>query len=487
MKKYYPAALAGIVSVLLSAMYCPLHPLYFDDSDIFAYIGMVIKKGHVPYKDVFDHKPPLIYFFNYTGAAFGEWAFWFFDCALVLFATLKFCALNRKFNIIYPFVLPVLFNLILRNSIISLGYGMTREYTTIFLLLAFCLIAEEARRKDYFLGLLFTATFLMQQDQVILFAPLILYSIVNDIHSNKRSLPAMVIKMAAGAVTIILPVLFYFYVKGGLASFWQDAFAFNFTWYLGDEKKVGMIREIIVLKNYLFIIKIETAFLLAMLLAALSLKKGNTRQYLLLTALLLIPLSFISEILSSAIASEIARTYYYLLPLAATLPILLFVVFAFTKAPVFNSSAYQAVFGVLLVFNLCLSQAEWLINYSRYITLRSDREATTQFIANQHLQDYELYIMNDANWIFLYNRFKILSPAPWIYHFFWSWYKTWDTDNKKLQGIINDLETHHTRVIIYSPFDLKKCNSNNVTFWENYLHKNFRQVSNTTLWVRAVN
>ena len=32
------------------------------DVEVFRYVGMCITKGYVPYKDAFDHKPPLIYF-----------------------------------------------------------------------------------------------------------------------------------------------------------------------------------------------------------------------------------------------------------------------------------------------------------------------------------------------------------------------------------------------------------------------------------------
>ncbi|MBV9266461.1 MAG: hypothetical protein JO061_09865, partial [Acidobacteriaceae bacterium] len=38
-----------------------------DDSSVFAYIGWLMHRGYVPYRDVWDHKGPLLYELNYLG------------------------------------------------------------------------------------------------------------------------------------------------------------------------------------------------------------------------------------------------------------------------------------------------------------------------------------------------------------------------------------------------------------------------------------
>ena len=57
-----------ISSLVLSFLHCPLFEIFFDDKEIFKYAGLVIAKGGVPYRDFFDHKPPLIFFLNYVYA-----------------------------------------------------------------------------------------------------------------------------------------------------------------------------------------------------------------------------------------------------------------------------------------------------------------------------------------------------------------------------------------------------------------------------------
>jgi len=40
------------------------------DSSVFISIGEAMHEGKIPYKDIFDHKGPLIYFINYIGTIF---------------------------------------------------------------------------------------------------------------------------------------------------------------------------------------------------------------------------------------------------------------------------------------------------------------------------------------------------------------------------------------------------------------------------------
>ncbi len=61
--------LAG--SILLSLLYCPPVDIPLDDKEVFRYGGWVLSKGGVPYRDFFDHKPPLIYFLNFAGLLLG--------------------------------------------------------------------------------------------------------------------------------------------------------------------------------------------------------------------------------------------------------------------------------------------------------------------------------------------------------------------------------------------------------------------------------
>src|SRR5579885_833747 len=38
-----------------------------DDSAVFAYVGWAMKHGLMPYRDIWDHKGPLLYYLQYAG------------------------------------------------------------------------------------------------------------------------------------------------------------------------------------------------------------------------------------------------------------------------------------------------------------------------------------------------------------------------------------------------------------------------------------
>ncbi len=86
-------------SLLLSLAYCPPYMALTDDTEIFKYCGMAISKGMVPYRDFFDHKPPMIFFINYAGLLIGrgsDWGLWTINTLLALGATWCFFQLLHK-------------------------------------------------------------------------------------------------------------------------------------------------------------------------------------------------------------------------------------------------------------------------------------------------------------------------------------------------------------------------------------------------------
>src|SRR5687768_2361095 len=96
--KYLPYLIVGAIALALCFLYFPPYDIFFDDKEIFKYTGFLIAKGKVPYKDFFDHKPPLIFFFNFLSSLFGNWGLYILDALLVIAASLKFLQVNIKYK-----------------------------------------------------------------------------------------------------------------------------------------------------------------------------------------------------------------------------------------------------------------------------------------------------------------------------------------------------------------------------------------------------
>ena len=69
-------AAAGILLILISLFVLMFQVLYalkglnivIPDGYVFKYIGIRMTMGEMPYRDIFDHKGPLLYLINYCGA-----------------------------------------------------------------------------------------------------------------------------------------------------------------------------------------------------------------------------------------------------------------------------------------------------------------------------------------------------------------------------------------------------------------------------------
>ncbi len=478
-KKYYPYIIVTLTSLLLSLLYCPPYNLYSDDKEIFKLTGFLIKKGAVPYKDFFDHKPPLIFFYNYLGAIVGSWGLWLLDAALVLYASLQFLKLNIRHKIVWPVVLPILFNLILRNHY-SYGIGMTREYTTIFLLLAFCLVMGSARFKYFWLGLLAALIFFMQQDQTIILAPFVIYLLF----TNNEPLGPLkkIAHLLLGGLAILLPIVMYFILHDGLKEFWEAAFLFNFKWYTSPDAKPGMVQELIALKGAMYLLNFEIVMMGTLFLIGASFFVGNAKKWLLVAATASIALSFISELLSGNLATKLAYCYYYFLPLAATLPFALFLVFAFTKNEVFNHKIHQFIYASLLFLNPVMSIAEHRANFYRYPQNLVEGTGELLHLDKTPLSDYQLYVFNNSNYIYSYNKYQIKPPSKWLYHYFWNWYQQWDKDNLIIESIIMDLRRHRTQYVIDFSTPKHFLQKSNYTTWIRFRDSAYTQLKPLHLW-----
>jgi hypothetical protein len=478
---YYSYIAVGVTSLILSLIYCPPYDIYFDDKEIFKYCGFLIGKGQVPYKDFFDHKPPLIFFINYFGSLLGSWGLWIIDACVVLFVSLRFLKLNIKYSVRFPFVLPIIFNLILRNWVISFGVGMTREYTTIALLLACCVILSQSRYKNVYLGFLASFIFFMQQEQIVILVPFVVYSIRTDIRLNGLKPLNVFASLLAGCLTIALPLLLYFLLNNALFDFWKNAFLFNTQWYTAEEKP-SLIRQVITLKNYIYDLNIDVLLIGALIMSGVSFFVGHERKGLLVACLIAIPLSFISEFLSGKLTIGNATCTYYLLPLAATLPFLLFVVFAFTKQQVYQNRFHQLIYSTLFIAGLLMSMATYVVNYNKYPHHGIAKSSEMEYLKAKTVKDYELYVFNHSNFTYAYNYFKVLPPSNWLYHYFWSWYPNWDQGSKLILDITKELKQHKTKYIIYDPQRTSFLKDANYRVWQGFVDSNYIKVPGLLVW-----
>lgn len=79
MKKAFPALLALLCACLALLVATSSSPLYatnfWTDTNIYFTIGRGMTRGLMPYRDLFDHKGPLLFILYALGAAISDTSF----------------------------------------------------------------------------------------------------------------------------------------------------------------------------------------------------------------------------------------------------------------------------------------------------------------------------------------------------------------------------------------------------------------------------
>jgi hypothetical protein len=494
-KQYYGLLFVLGASLLLSLAYCPPVDPEFGDKEFFKYCGRVILRGQVPYRDFFDHKPPLIYFVNAAGLLLGSWGLWLITTGFAAAITGLFYRLCCRYRLYYPWLLPLLFNLMLRDNLISNGINFTREYSTYFILLFFLSLMSRSRYRYFGMGLFTALTLFMQQEQVLSLAPFLLYALWEKSppaagDEKRLSMPAggRLLRLTAGFGAVALPLFGFFAVHRSLGAFWTDAYLVNVNTYIREYKSLGdhfrAIKRILDEGNY------EIPFMIALVLGTVSLFWRNTNKPLVVAAGVALLFSFTPEFMGGrTMGLTVFRDLMgYFLPLSGTVCIVLFMVFAFTEDPALADPRIQLPYALLLCTSLVYTAFQHGTHLKRRDYQKDVTGAEAEYLDRQPLKDYQLYVFFEEDFAAYYNQRNILCPSPYYYQHFWGWYPQWDPDHRILESIADSLIRHKTTYIFLGQagFALMK-NKANADWWMNFMNTHYHRVmvpgkSDSELW-----
>jgi hypothetical protein len=461
-------------SLLLSLQFCPPFARPSTDREFFQYAGMAVLKGQVPYRDFFDHKPPLFFFINSAGLVLGNglWGIWAISALFALLISFLLYRLAQQYKLQYPWLLPLLFNLMLRDFLIVGTINLIREYSTFFVMLFFCTFLSRHSLRLFLLGFLTALVFFTQQEQVFQLIPFLLYALFVR---ERLHVSARFARLVAGFLPIPLLLILYFTVHGSLRFFWEDAYVFNVKYYIQEYKSIGdhfrTCKRVLDDGNY------EMPFMIAVVLGIVSLILPHRKKALLLASLVALFLSLSAEWLGGRQKGTgiLQDPFSYFVPLSASVCIVLFVVFAFTEVRFLTEKKAQLPYALLLCCSLVYTNLQHLTHLERRTDDPLLGGAEINYLKQQQLKDFQLYVVFDQQYTFCYNELKILAPSPWIYQHFWQWYPNWDPGHRLLDAIGADLLRHHTTYIIMEPKDLEKVmDPVNRAAWTSFMQAHYQ-------------
>ena len=217
----------------------PWHmPFVGRDSGVFLYIGWRILNGELPYRDVWDHKPPVIFYIDALGLALTKqtrWGVWMIEAVGLLIATfVGYRLLRRVFGKIPALLSSVLWTLTL--VFVIEGGNFTTEYTLPLQFLALYLFftaynTEKSIWRWFLLGMIGAVAFFTKQTAIGIWLAITIFLIVDRLRSNRvGNLIRELLLLSLGALPVFVFIVLFFVAHDAFWPFWDASFRYNFVY-----------------------------------------------------------------------------------------------------------------------------------------------------------------------------------------------------------------------------------------------------------------
>ena len=419
------AALLGTIVALF-----PSNPanmtLPSRDSGVFLYVGWRFLNGEIPYRDVWDHKPPLIYFVDALGLSLTPhslWGVWLLQVVFIFFTLLLvYKLLDRAFGIYAALVGTVLLTSGLL-TILEKG-NVTEEYALFFQAWCFWLFVSAWKkdfpiRSSFWVGVLGGLAFNFKQTTVgILVTYALILLIVRIL--QRKFLFRDFLALLAGWLTPSVLLVAYLASQNALIDFWEQAFLYNFV-YIGTHEGIRRLipvffKGFLYLQNGWVLYLSIFGWLAGITYAWLKRKHFAEVEPLILIALLDLPIEIIFITISGR-----SILHYYLTPLPVmaimvgtlvwTVPFLISSLTR-TKPQILQRWSPVAVLGFVF-----LAQFGQISYYPQYIRVLSDNDYTPviNYVAQNTGKDDQVLLIGAESVVNFLTRRK--APTRYVYQY----------------------------------------------------------------------
>lgn len=397
------------------------------DSGVFLYIGWRLLNGDVPYRDVWDHKPPLIYFVDALGIALTPdslWGIWILQF-IFIFVTLFFIykLMDREFGVYAALAGTITLTSGLL-TILEKG-NLTEEYALVFQALCFWLFVSAWKRdfpirSSFWIGLLGGLAFNLKQTTIGLWVAYGL--ILLAIRIIQRRFPAKdILALLAGWLVPSVILILYLASQGAFMDFWEQAYLYNFV-YIGKHEGIRRLIPVFIkgfayLQNGWVLYLAMLGWLSALGYAWLQRKQLFTQAHpLILISLVNLPI----EVFFITISGR-SILHYYLTPLpvmAILAGTLMYTVpFLIEKLPSIDSQKIQRwAPGVLLAATL-LGQQGQVAYYPSYVSVLSDNDSAPviEYVSKNTNKDDQVLLIGAESAVNFLTRRE--SPTRYVYQY----------------------------------------------------------------------
>lgn len=396
------------------------------DSGVFLYVGWRFLKGDIPYRDVWDHKPPLIYFVDALGIRLTPdslWGVWLLQFIFVFFTIFFIYKLLDKEFGVYAALAGIVALTSGLLTILEKG-NVTEEYALVFQALAFFLFISAWRkdfpiRTSFWIGLIGGLAFNFKQTTIGIWITYGLFLLVIRLLQRKVPFKDLLALLAGWLAPSVLLSL-YLASQNAFADFWDQAFLYNFA-YIGKHEGIRRLIPVFIkgfayLRNGWVLYLAILGWLAGFGYVLLQRKAFTEIHPLILIALVNLPI----EILLITISGRSILHYYLTtLPVMAILAGMLIhtVPFLISRIPAFSSPNIQRRVPELMLLLVLLGQVSQIKNYPGYVQALRDNDyaPVIDYVArNTNENDQVLLIGAESVVNFLARR---EAPTRYVYQY----------------------------------------------------------------------
>lgn len=354
------------------------------DSGVFLYVGWRLLSGDIPYRDVWDHKPPLVYFVDALGLTLTPNSLWGVWLLQVVFIFLTFFFIYKLLDREFGTSSALAGTIVLASGLLAIleKGNVTEEYALVFQALGLWMFVR-AWKRDFpiwdslWIGLLGGLAFNFKQTTLGLWITYGIFLLVLRLLQRRFPLKDFLALLAGWLIPTLILVI-YLSSQSALKDFWEQAYLYNFA-YIGKHDRIKKLIPVFI-KGFAYlshgwVLYLSAAGWLAALIFAWFKRRSLLRDVppLLLIALVNLPIEVILITLSGR-----SILHYYLTPLPVmailagtlvyTVPSIL------EKIPWTSGWQIQKWGSALVLAMILLGQIGQIKNYSQDVAALSDND-----------------------------------------------------------------------------------------------------------------
>ena len=228
-----------LVTLILQLPHTPSFEEMGADSGLFAYYGQQILAGRVLYKDLWDEKPPGVYYVDALAILIaGEtpWSIWWLGLAWIAATTIVLFLILYTLTGMIPALAAALVFLL---TALYPDYYQRGNFTEVYALLPQVLaIAALAKylsagksRWVFFLGMMTAAAFLFKPTYIAMGLAALIVILYLDLRTNTiRQALLHLANFSLGTAAPLAAVTLYFASKGALQAMWEAVISYNLVY-----------------------------------------------------------------------------------------------------------------------------------------------------------------------------------------------------------------------------------------------------------------